>query len=108
MMSSGLKGGKERAAYGRALVKELSRRLTDDFGRGFNKRNLWSMRKFYLAFSKVNALRSELSWTHYRSLSRVADPEARAWYECEALLVWVVPLSTTDFITRRLTAMITH
>lgn len=77
-------GGKERAAYGRALVKELSRRLTDDFGRGFNERNLWSMRKFYLAFSKVNALRSELSWTHYRSLSRVADPEARAWYEREA------------------------
>lgn len=77
-------GGKERAAYGRALVKELSRRLTDDFGRGFNERNLWSMRKFYLAFSKVNALRSELSWTHYRSLSRVTDPEARAWYEREA------------------------
>lgn len=77
-------GGKERAAYGRALVKELSRRLTDDFGRGFNERNLWSMRKFYLAFSKVNALRSELSWTHYRSLSRVADPEARARYEREA------------------------
>lgn len=77
-------GGKERAAYGRALVKELSRRLTDDFGRGFNERNLWSMRKFYLAFSKVNALRSELSWTHYRSLSRVSDPEARAWYEREA------------------------
>ena len=77
-------GGKERAAYGRALVKELSRRLTDDFGRGFNERNLWSMRKFYLAFSKVNALRSELSWIHYRSLSRVSDPEARAWYEREA------------------------
>ena len=77
-------GGKERAAYGRALVKELSRRLTDDFGRGFNERNLWSMRKFYFAFSKVNALRSELSWTHYRSLSRVTDPEARAWYEREA------------------------
>ena len=77
-------GGQDRAAYGRALVKELSCRLTDDFGRGFNERNLWSMRKFYLAFSKMNALRSELSWTHYRSLSRVANPEARAWYEREA------------------------
>lgn len=77
-------GGEERAEYGKALVKELSRRLTQDFGKGFAERNLWSMRKFYLAFPKVNALRSELTWTHYRALSRVYDDDARFWYENEA------------------------
>lgn len=77
-------GGAERAEYGKALVKDLSRRLTADFGKGFDARNLWSMRQFYLAFPKVNALRSELTWTHYRALSRVDDPDARTWYMNEA------------------------
>jgi hypothetical protein len=67
------------------LIKELSRRLTDEFGRGFHQRNLWFMRNFYLAYPKVNALRSELSWTHYRLLLRVEKPEARAFYESEAV-----------------------
>ena len=78
-------GGKERAAYGRALVKELSRRLTQDFGRGFTETNLKYMRQFYLAFSKGHTLCDELSWSHYRALSRVSDPAARAWYEREAV-----------------------
>ena len=77
-------GGSERAEYGEALLRELSRRLTEDFGKGFDERNLRFMRQFYLAFPIRNALRTELSWTHYRRLSRVADPEARMWYmnEC--------------------------
>lgn len=77
-------GGSERAEYGEALLRELSRRLTEDFGKGFDERNLRFMRQFYLAFPIRNALRTELSWTHYRRLSRVADSEARMWYmnEC--------------------------
>ena len=63
--------GKERAEYGRALIREISIKLTKDFGRGFNERNLWYMRSFHSMFPKVNALRSELSWTHYRLLLRV-------------------------------------
>ena len=78
-------GGKERAAYGKALVKELSRHLTQDFGRGFTETNLKYMRQFYLAFSKGHTLCDELSWSHYRALSRVSDPTARAWYEREAV-----------------------
>jgi hypothetical protein len=62
--------GKPRAGYGKGLVKELAKGLTDEFGRGFHQRNLWFMRNFYLAYPKVNALRSELSWTHYRLLLR--------------------------------------
>lgn len=59
-------------------------RLTADFGKGFDKRNLWNMRKFYLSFQKVNALRSELTWTHYRMLLRVENETARNWYMNEA------------------------
>jgi predicted nuclease of restriction endonuclease-like (RecB) superfamily len=77
-------GGEERAAYGRALVKELSKRLTDDYGQGFTTTNLKYMRQFYLAFPKGHTLCDQLSWSHYRALSRVADPKARAWYESEA------------------------
>jgi hypothetical protein len=75
--------GKTRAVYGKGLIKELSGRLTDEFGRGFHQRNLWFMRNFYLAYPKVNALRSELSWTHYRLLLRAKKQEARAFYEAE-------------------------
>jgi len=60
--------GKKRADYGKALISELARRLTEDYGQGFIKRNLWYMRDFYLSFPKMNAVRSELTWTHYRRL----------------------------------------
>ena len=77
-------GGEGRAVYGEALIDELAVRLTRDFGKGFNTRNLRYMRQFYLAFPIRNALRSELSWTHYRRLMRIPDSETRTWYmnEC--------------------------
>ena len=77
-------GGEERSRYGDSLIKDLSQRLTSDFGRGFTETNLRYMRQFYLAFSIHHALRDELTWTHYRSLSRVKDLEARLWYMNEA------------------------
>jgi hypothetical protein len=60
-------------------------------GRGFHQRNLWFMRNFYLAYPKVNALRSELSWTHYRLLLREEKQEACAFYEAEAACTIVKP-----------------
>ena len=72
--------GKERAAYGKRLIKELARRLSAEFGRGFDKSNLWNMRAFYLSYPKIDAVRRELTWTHYRILLRVEDPSARAFY----------------------------
>ena len=77
-------GGKERAEYGEALLQGLAERLTADFGKGFDASNLRYMRQFYLAFPIRDALRHELSWTHYRRLSRIPDSEARMWYmnEC--------------------------
>ncbi|MGH9844524.1 MAG: PDDEXK nuclease domain-containing protein, partial [Blastocatellia bacterium] len=76
--------GRKRAGYGEALLAELARRLTNDFGRGFDERNLRHIRQFYLTFPIRNALRSELSWTHYRLLLRVDREDARSFYEIEA------------------------
>jgi predicted nuclease of restriction endonuclease-like (RecB) superfamily len=77
--------GQQRAEYGKGLLVELSQRLTADFGRGFDRTNLQQMRAFFLAYQIRDALRHELSWTHYRLLLRVEKPEARAFYEAEAV-----------------------
>lgn len=58
--------GKERADYGKFTLKKLADQLTFEFGRGFDDSNLRNMRSFYKAFSIRDALRHELSWTHYR------------------------------------------
>jgi len=58
-------GREDRAKYGEGLIYELSIQMTKDFGRGFNKRSLEQMRKFYLLFQKPNAVRAELSWSYY-------------------------------------------
>ncbi|MFA4889742.1 MAG: PDDEXK nuclease domain-containing protein [Candidatus Omnitrophota bacterium] len=76
--------GERKAEYGVKLISELSVKLSRDFGKGFDERNLFFMRQFYLTFLKLNALRSELSWTHYRLLIRVENEQARDFYinEC--------------------------
>lgn len=77
-------GKSERAEYGTQLLTELSRQLTADFGKGFTSSNLRNMRQFYLTFPNCYALRSNLSWTHYRMLMRVENATARSFYldEC--------------------------
>jgi predicted nuclease of restriction endonuclease-like (RecB) superfamily len=75
--------GKKRAEYGSYLLDELSQRLTGDFGKGFDKTNISKMRAFYLAYPIVDALRLQLSWTHYRLLLRIEDPQKRSFYEIE-------------------------
>lgn len=77
-------GGQARAAYGKRLLPDLGEALTREFGKGFDERNLRNMRAFFQNFPIRNALRSELSWTHYRLLLRVDAPEARQWYMQEA------------------------
>jgi hypothetical protein len=52
--------GQERAGYGKQVIESLSQRLAADFGKGFDRSNLWHMRGFYLAYPKVDALRREL------------------------------------------------
>ena len=77
--------GRRKAEYGKAILADLARRLTAEYGSGYDASNLRNMRLFYLAFPIRDALRHELSWTHYRSLMRVADPIAREWYMNECI-----------------------
>jgi len=77
-------GGEAYAKYGESLLIEVSARLRAEFGKGFTYVNLTNMRKFYLQFPNVYALRKELSWTHYRSLIRVENPKAREVYMNES------------------------
>ncbi len=77
-------GGAHRAAYGKALLATLADDLTHEFGKGYDATNLRHMRAFYLGFPIRDALRRELSWTHYRLLLRVDAPQARLWYLAEA------------------------
>ncbi|MFZ3019196.1 MAG: DUF1016 N-terminal domain-containing protein [Gallionella sp.] len=66
-------GGAVRAEYGKQLLPRLAESLTTEFWRGFDASNLRYMRLFYSAFPIRDALRHELSWTHYRTLLRVEN-----------------------------------
>ena len=79
--------GQHRAVYGEGLIKELSKALSIEFGKGFSIANLENFRKFYLTFPEDQisyALRRELTWTHYRLIMRVDNHKAREYYikEC--------------------------
>ena len=75
--------GEARANYGKGLLKELAARLTTDFGKGFDERELRKMRQFYQTFQKRDTLRPELTWSHYRRLISVENEAARLWYMYE-------------------------
>jgi predicted nuclease of restriction endonuclease-like (RecB) superfamily len=105
--------GEHRANYGDQVIKNISKALTTEFGRGFSKRSIWQYRQFYLLFPKLPIVRSviaqsgklkksktnsaitdrrisppaiqfSLNWTHIQRIMRVSSPEARAWYFREA------------------------
>ena len=90
--------GKERAAYGQQILKELSNRLTKEFGKGFSVENLDRMRYFYKIYSsRISSTpltifekgqivfdEFKLSWSHYLMLMRVDDANERNFYEIEA------------------------
>jgi hypothetical protein len=67
----------ERAEYGDSLLKYLSERLTQEFGKGFEERALRRIRQFYLTFPIRAALRPELGWTHYRLIMRKNSDRVR-------------------------------
>lgn len=77
--------GKERADYGKRLVEDMSVHLRTEFGSGFSPQNLWFMRQFYLTFPILSAVSRELTWTHYKALVRLDDPDKRAFYIAEAV-----------------------
>lgn len=78
--------GKLKADYGKETLKNLSNHLTQEFGKGFDYTNLTNIRKFYIAFPIIDALRQQLSWTHYRLLSRLDSEEKRTFYINESIV----------------------
>jgi len=76
--------GSKRAVFGQATLKQLSVQLSNEFGKGFDESNLRNMRLFYQAFLIRDALRHELSWTHYRFIMKVENTDARNYYMNEA------------------------
>lgn len=79
--------GFERAEYGKETLKNLSVRLTKEFGKGFSQRNLEQMRQFYLVYSISQTVSAEfkLSWSHYLVLMRMENLNERNFYEIEAI-----------------------
>lgn len=76
-----------RAEYGKKLIDELSKRLTGEFGKGYSAVSIWNFRQFYLLFHEekiLSKLREELTWTHYKAIMRVENPDARNYYIKEA------------------------
>jgi len=84
--------GKDRAEYGKSILKTLSDKLLKEIGKGFSVDNLENMRKFYLAYSKSETVSRnlenydfQLSWSHYLKLIRINDLDERNFYEIEAI-----------------------
>ena len=75
----------ERADYGKQTLRELSRALTAEIGKGFSRSNLYYMRQFYLTYEKVQTLSGQLSWSHYCELLSISDMDKRSFYEKEAV-----------------------
>lgn len=83
-------GGEERSEYGLKIIKKISKELTQLYGKGYDRSNLYHCLKFYKTFPQIvdTVCRQSgnlLSWSHYRALLQVEDKAARDWYEKEAL-----------------------
>ena len=76
---------KERAEYGKSVIENLSKELNIKYGKGFDARNLRSMRQFYSTYKNWNAVSSKLSWTHYKLLMRIEENNKRTFYELESI-----------------------
>ena len=78
-------GGNQKAGYGEYILKDLAKKLNKDFVRTIDERELRRMRQFFLQFSIRDAVRPELTWTHYRLLLRVENKDARSYYLDESV-----------------------
>ena len=77
--------GKERANYGEYLIKYLSEQLQPEFGSGFSYRQLNRYRQFYRLFPIVSTLRTQLSWSHYKTLLSIDIEDKRDYYIAETV-----------------------
>ena len=85
-------GGEDRAKYGDGLIKEYSKRLTKELGKGYSTRSLKNMRKFYLLFEKGQPLAAQLSWSHYCELLSLKDINEIEYY---------IKITSEQFLSKR-------
>lgn len=76
---------KDRAEYGKQLLKELSKALTNEFGKGFSVSNIQFMRRFYQNYQIQQTVSVKLSWSHYCELLSISDADKRSFYEKETV-----------------------
>lgn len=74
-----------RAAYGENTLKQLSKSLSREFGKGFSRSNIYNMRLFYLSYQKIQTVSGKLSWSHYCELLSISDIDKRSFYEKECI-----------------------
>jgi len=77
--------GNERAEYGSELLGKISKDLTVHFGKGFSRRNVLDMRRFYITHEKWQTVSAKLSWSHYIELMSITSDNARKFYEQECI-----------------------
>jgi predicted nuclease of restriction endonuclease-like (RecB) superfamily len=78
--------GKAEATYGEYLLQNLSKELTTEFGKGYSRRNLELIRKFYLTYRFAKSpISQSLTWTHFLNLMRIENEDERAFYEIETI-----------------------
>ena len=75
-----------RAVYGEETLRQFSKTLTREFGKGFSRSNVYNMRLFYQTYQKFQTVSGKLSWSHYCELLSISDPDKRAFYEKDASL----------------------
>jgi predicted nuclease of restriction endonuclease-like (RecB) superfamily len=77
--------GKDYAGYGEYLLERLSQELSGEFGKGYSRRNLELIRKFYITYRIAKSpISQSLTWTHYLHLMRIQNEKERSFYEIEA------------------------
>lgn len=79
--------GKDRATYGKEIIKNISKELTAEFGKGFSERNIRNFRQFYITFPNIEiwqTLSAKLSWSHFQLVLKISDPKAQEYYLTEA------------------------
>ena len=77
--------GNERTEYGTKLLNQLAKDLKAEHGKGFSRRNVLDMRRFYLAYPKWQTVSAKLNWSHYTELLSISDELSRSFYEQQCI-----------------------
>ena len=79
-------GGEKRAKYGDGLIKEWGHKLSNKYGKNYGIRTLQRMRQLFLLFPKASTLWTQLSWSHYKIILPIKNPNERNYYINQVIL----------------------